>query len=634
MPVPHILPIRARGAKRRTAAGVLPILSTIALLALSACDEATAPAGKSAAVDVRVYLDRDASGAFSAADSGLAGISLTLTSTNGAVVAVEATSDNQGIATFPQVAPGAYSLTLPASAPAGTVLSTAGSPRVVVSSIGDVRAPEIRYSWIPGRIAGRVFRDDDASGGFTAGDTPGAGLYVVLSRSGVRVDSIVADADGAYTFPFLTPGSYTLRLENPGTIVYADGASRLITVAAGATNTINSIFTGALVIPIAEARARAVGATVAVIGNLVVRPGRFTSGANSELWVQDATGGIAAFSVPSADSALYQLGDRLEVTGTRSVFSAQSQITITRIANLGAGTVPLPVAQTAAQARALTRDGQLVRVPNLSILSVPTGTGAAFTVIASDAAGDTLQLRVAGLGTGLTRESFVVGNRYNVTGVLTRFNTAAQLKIRDTNDLELGAAITPIATVRTSGVNTTSYTVAGRITVPPGAITSGTNSVNSELWVQDATGGIAIFSVPTADSLTLALGNTVEVTGARSAFGGQLQLGSPVVVRTGNGSVVVPVTQTVAEANARTLEGQLITVHGFTVTSVQTGTSTAFNVSGTVDGTPFVVRVSSALRGLSRTSFTVGSTYSVTGVLSQNNGTSQVKVRFASDVTP
>ncbi len=618
----------------RAVARLLQAMTATALLALSACDEATAPPGESAAVDVRVYLDRDASGTFSVADSGLAGVTLSLTSTDASAAPVEATSDNQGIATFPEVAPGAYTVTLPAAAPSGTVLSTSTAPRLVVSAIGQVQAPEIRYSWIPGRITGRVFRDDDASGGFNAGDTPGAGLFVVLSRGSVRVDSIVTDADGAYTFPFVTPGNYAVRVENPGTIAYPDGATQTVTVAAGGTNTLRSVFTGALVIPIAEARARANGATVAVIGNLVVRPGRFTSGANSELWVQDATGGIAAFSVPTSDSALYQLGDRLEVSGTRSTFAAQSQISITRIANLGAGTVPQPVVQSAAQAAALTRDGQLVRVPNLSIVSVPTGTGAAFTVVAADAAGDILQIRVAGLGTGLSRASFVVGNRYNVTGVLTRFNANAQIKIRDTNDLELGAAITPIATVRTDGVNGTSYTIAGRIAVPPGAMTSGANSVNSEIWVQDATGGIAVFSVPTADTATLMLGNTVEVTGARGAFGGQLQLASPVVARTGAGSVVVPVTQTIAEAVARTREGQLITVNDFTVTAVGGGSGAAFNVSGTVDGTPLVVRVAGSLRGLSRANFTVGTTYSVTGILTQFNGTAQVKVRFASDVTP
>ncbi|BAH39239.1 hypothetical protein GAU_2197 [Gemmatimonas aurantiaca T-27] len=606
-----------------------------ATLGLAACDEAVAPSGKSADVAIRVYVDRDNSGDFSAADSGLAGVALSLAPVEAASgSAASATSVAGGLATFPQVAPGSYTVTLPTTAPAGAVLATTTVPRVVISATGQVRADDVRYGWLPATVSGRIFRDDDGNGAFNTGDTPGDGLYVVLRRGTTRVDSLLADAQGLYAFRFLAPGAYTVALENPATITYADGATRTVTVAAGATGTVNGIFTGALIVPIADARARAVGTSVAVVGNLVVRPGPFASGANSEIWVQDATGGIAAFSVPNADSAQYRLGDRLEITGVRSVFSAQSQITISRIRNLGAGTQVVPAAQSAAQANALTRDGQLVRVPNLTVVSIPTGTGAAFTVLATDAAGDTLQLRIAGVATGLSRASFTVGNRYNVTGVLTRFNAIAQLKIRDVGDLELGAAITPIGTVRASGANGTNYTVAGRITAPPGAFTSGTNNINSEIWVQDATGGIAVFSVPTADSATLKLGNTVEVTGSRSLFSAQLQLGTPTIARTGNGSVIAPVTVTGTEAASLARDGQLIRMSGFTVTTIATGTATAFTVTGTVSGVSMQVRVGGPLQGLTRANFTVGSTYTVTGILTQFNGTAQIKPRFASDVTP
>jgi DNA/RNA endonuclease YhcR with UshA esterase domain len=605
---------------------------------LAACDEAVAPPGRSADVNIRVYLDRDNSGSFTAADSGLAGVALTLAPTDaGSGTALAATSGANGVAAFAQVAPGAYTLTLPTTVPAGAVLTTTTAPRVVVSATGAVRADDVRYGWLPGTISGRIFRDDDGNGTFSTGDTPGAGLFAVLRRGSARLDSVLADEQGAFRFDFLAPGSYTVALENPATIAYADGASRTVSVAAGATASVNGVFTGALIIPIAEARARAVGATVAIVGNLTVRPGRFTSGSggvNSEIWVQDATGGIAAFSVPTADSAQYRLGDQLEITGTRSVFSAQSQVTVTRVRNLGAGTPVVPVAQSASQANSLQRDGQLVRVPNLTVVNIPTGTGAAFTVLATDAAGDTLQLRIAGTGTGLSRASFTLGNRYNVTGILTRFNAIAQIKIRDTGDLEAGVPITPIGTVRTSGTNGTTYTVSGRISAAPGSFTSGSNNVNSELWVQDATGGIAVFSVPTADSTTLPVGALVEVTGSRSAFSGQLQLGTPTVVRTGAVAAITPVTVTAAQAAARTNEGQLVRLAGFTVTTVQTGTATAFTVTGTVDGVTLQVRVGGPLRGLSRSNFVVGNTYTVTGILTQFNGTAQIKPRSAADVTP
>jgi DNA/RNA endonuclease YhcR with UshA esterase domain len=290
-----------------------------------------------------------------------------------------------------------------------------------------------------------------------------------------------------------------------------------------------------------------------------------------------------------------------------------------------------PVVTTAAQAKSLVRDGQLVRVPGLTIVSVPGGTGSAFNVVAADAADDTLQIRVAGLNTGLSRSSFVVGNRYDVSGVLTQFRGTAQIKIRDTADLQAGATITMIAAVRASE-NGTAFTVSGRLSVPPAAFPSGPNS---ELWVQDATGGIAVFSVPTADSLLYQLGNTVEVTGTLGAFNNQQQLGAPTVVRTGTGSPVAPVSVTGVQVNNLANEGRLVSLAGFTVTTIGGGTGASFNVDGTTaDGATVRIRVSGALRGLSRANFTVGSTYTVTGILTQFRGAAQIKVRFASDITP
>lgn len=632
MPVPSWFSGCPHGRTGRSRARCVPAVATLAFFALGACDEAVAPPGNSAAVDVRVYLDRDASGSFTAADSGLAGVALTLTPSGGEGSATEATSDAQGIATFPEVAPGSYSIVLPATAPAGTVLSTSAAPRVIVSSLGTVEASDIRYSWLPASITGRIFRDNDGSGTFTEGDTPGAGLFAVLSRSGATVDSVVSDAAGAYTFQFLTPGTYSLRLENPGSIAFTEGASRVIAVTAGQTTSVSSIFTGALVIPVAEARSRPNGATVAVIGNVTVQPGLFTSGTggvNSEIWVQDGTGGIAAFSVPS--NAALARGDLVEVSGTRGAFNDQAQVNVPRFSRLSGGSVPAAVVNTAAQAKALTRDGQLVRVPGLTIVSVPTGTAAAFNVIAANAADDTLQIRVAGLGTGLSRSSFVVGNRYDVSGVLTQFRGTAQIKIRDTADLVPGATITTLANVR-AGTNGTVFTVSGRLSVPPAAFPSG---ANSELWVQDATGGIAVFSVPTSDSTVYQLGNTVEVTGTLGAFNDQKQLGAPTVVRTGTGSPVAPVSVTGVQVNNLVNEGRLISLAGFTVTTIGGGTGAAFNVDGTTaDGATVRVRVSGALRGVSRANFAVGQTYTVTGILSQFRGAAQIKVRFASDITP
>lgn len=607
-----------------------------ALALVAACTEATAPVGTPADVSVTFYVDRDGSGTFTPADSGLGGLTVGLTATQGPTFARGAVTTAAGIATFVDVPPGVYRLVLP-STPAGAVLTTASDVTVRVDAIGSVAASDVRYAWRPSTIAGRIYRDDDASGDYSTDDAVGAGLQVrLLAAPATVLDSTLADAEGAYAFNALAPGDYTVEFEQPVTIAYADGASRDVTLAAGQTETVDAVFTGSLLIPIADIRARPSGTLVATRAQITVAPGRFTSGSggvNSEVWIQDATGGLAVFSVPTADSLVYAVGDTVEVAGTRGAFSGQIQIgTVTRFDRIAAGTPITPLTLSVTQALTGAEDGQLVRVNNLEVVSVGGGTSPAFNVTTSDAAGNTLTVRVAGALTGLTRASFVVGERYNVVGVLTNFFGTPQIKIREAADLTPGTPITAIADVRSSGVNGTIYAVRGVLTVAPAAIVSGSTS---ELWVQDATGGIAVFGVPTADSLLWAVGDSVEVTGTRGAFGSQLQLtSSPTVIRIGSGTAIVPAVQTGPEIVARTLEGQLIRLNNWTVTTIGGGTGPSFTVTGTADGETVAVRVSSALTGISRATFTVGSTYSVVGVLSQFNGTAQIKVRTPNDLIP
>jgi len=165
--------------------------------------------------------------------------------------------------------------------------------------------------------------------------------------------------------------------------------------------------------------------------------------------VQDATGGIAVFSVATVDSALYRLGQRLEVVGARSAFSGQEQIVGTTPAPLvvrqrTGGTVRAAKTITAAVAKSLADEGQLVRVAGLTVLSitpVTPDTSGAFNVNVVSAAGDTLVIRNHRDNTGLTRASFTVGASYDVTGILTQNNTTVQIKPRFPADV----VVTPVA---------------------------------------------------------------------------------------------------------------------------------------------------------------------------------------------
>ncbi len=615
-----------RALSLRIAAGV----GAVAFLA--ACGEATAPAGPNVDVTVRAYVDADNSGAFSDGDQGISGLPLALTDLNSGASTAQATTDASGNAVFQGVAPGSYSVAA-ADAPAGTVLTTGTQSRVTVSYTGSVRADDLRYAFLPGTVTGRIYRDDNTNGSYDESDTPGAGLSVTLRKGSQKVDSVVTNDDGIFRFRFLAPGDYSVSLENPGTISYGDaGATRNVSVDAGSEASLTGVFTGSLIISVADVRTKASGSLVAILGRLTVKPGQFVSGVNSELWVQDATGGMAVFSVPTADSNSYALGDTLEVSGNIGVFSGQMQLSgsALRIVKRGRGAAVSPLAQTVPQARSLANEGRLVTIPNVRVASVPTGTGAAFTVLVHTG-DDTLQVRVASNLSGLSRASFIVGDRYSITGVLTQFNGTAQVKIRSSADLQ--SAVTPIGTLREQESGTVA-TVTGNITVRPGLFTSGTNGVNSEIWIQDATGGIAVFAMPTADTTIYKTGDRVEITGTLGGFNGQLQLATPTFTRIGAGSAPAPIVLTGPQVKSLDEDGKLVTLNGFTVTSVPTGSGAAFTVAGTADGESIQVRVAAATGGITRANFTVGNTYSITGVLTQFNGTAQIKVRQSSDVTP
>ena len=629
------------------------LLPALALLALGGCGEASAPEGRAGTVTARVYVDRDASASLTDADSLLANVGVSLTGPGGE--SRTATTDAEGEVVFADVEPGSYTLTVANAAPVppGTALVTNPTPSAVVSYQGGDVTIDFRYVFFPGSISGRIYREDNDEAGFQLGeDTPGANLRVFLRRSvnGAAADTIqtvTTDAQGAYRFALVAPGTYFVEFEDTPTIEYPGGAMQSITVTPN-SETIEGtspVFTGSLVLTIAEARALPDGQQVAVEGNVTVRPNTFTSGTggvNSEIWIQDATGGIAVFSVPSTST--YALGDRLEVIGTTGRFSGQEQLTSPTVRPIGTNAPVTPKAISVAQARSLEDDGELVTVTNLTITSVPTGTGTAYTVLAASSAGDTFQIRVA-TGTNIPRTAFTVGNRYNVTGILTQNGGNAQVKPRGVSDIALGQAVTPIATARgIDSSSTQTITVVGTVTVPPGRFTTSSGFVNSEMWIQDATSGIAVFPVPTADSVNIRMGDVVEVTGRVKLNAQQEQIGNfnfiPTVTRLRAGTEITPIVLTGAQARSLADEGELITVQQFTVTAVGGGTGANFNVDGTAaDGSVIQLRINGSATGvtgtgLTRSNFTVGNTYSVTGILSVFNTTVQIKPRQRSDINP
>jgi DNA/RNA endonuclease YhcR with UshA esterase domain len=649
---------------RRTACALAPtvlhpafmnrlwFVAALSAVALAACDEASSPAPTPGTIVASVYVDEDISGDLSSGDDIPEGLTVALVSVaDGGVVQTEEVGDD-GVVTFTDVMPGSYRVQLGGTAPAGSTLSGSAAPRAIVPYTGGTVEVDFRFVYFPGSIAGRVYRDDNGDGNYDAGvDRPGSNLWVVLllpllGGEDARIDSVQTDAQGLYEFPTLAPQEFKLEFETVGTMSYGpEGATRTVVVPPDTRVVYDITFTGGPIVTIAEARAQPVGAGVTVRGFVSVAPNvfNFVSGGvtYTEFWIQDATGGIAAVEV-AADLTGIDLGDEVEVTGNIVSNAGQLQIGTTGAGNqatvtLLAGTDPVEAAAVSFdEIAAFERQGELVVAGPLVYVSstTPSGTGA-FTATMRKPDGTTLQLRIPHANTGITVGDFTVGQAYYVTGVLTRFNAAPQIKPRSDADI-VPVTLSTIAEVRAAAAGTVVATT-GVVTVPPGLFRTAAGT-QSEIWLQDATGGIAAFSVDPSRTL-IAIGDTVDVLGVRGGFANQEQIGSSaaqplVVIERRIGTPATPVALTIAEARALTDEGELATVGNLTVVSTTTPNAAgAFNVNMTGDGgLTFVVRVHHAGTGLTPTDFAVGSTYTVTGILTVNNATAQIKPRSDADV--
>lgn len=412
------------------------LAAAVAAISATACDEASAPQGEEGAITVHAYIDHDASGTRTAGDTPLSGIGIAL-SRDGADIATQTTGAD-GSTIFDGLRPGSYRIRATGSLPAGAMLVSNPEPSAVINFRGDPVDIGFQFAPLPASISGRVFR--------VADDVGAENVRVVLTRAGTTdtVAVTTTSATGAYRFDLLAAGEYQLEFEEAGAINYgAEGNTRTVTLIGGQASALNVNYTGSIHITVAQARAAAVNERVAVIADITVPAGRFTSSGDtrSEIWVQDATGGIAVFSVATVDSAMYRLGQRVEVVGLRGVFSGQEQISGTTASPLvvrqrTGGVVRAARSITAAVARTLADEGLLVRVEGLTVTAVGTAsTSGAFTVTTVSATNDTLVVRVAGDDTGFVPASFTIGSKYDISGVLTQNGTTPQVKIRFPADL-------------------------------------------------------------------------------------------------------------------------------------------------------------------------------------------------------
>jgi hypothetical protein len=620
-----------------------------AALLAAGCQESTGPAGEPTDLTVRVYVDADGSGHFNTGDAPVQGVTVTATGEDGTTATAQ--TDAQGAAVFTGLGAGTYTLSMTGTTPAGAVLTTASQPLFTASSLGGEGSAEFRFAYFPGSVNGVLYRDENGNNTFESATdyaAPGVGvqLFAGTTATGTPVATTTTTASGGFSFAGVRPGTYTVRFDVPAGVTVVGGTTQQVTVAPSTPATLQARFTGNLVIPIAQAKARPVGSSVTVEGVATTTLGEFTSTgtpATGNIYVQDASGGVQVFGIPVSQGLVP--GDSVRVTGTVGTFSGETQITTPglTVTRLGTGTVPAPRLLTGAQFAARTGEGQLVRVNELTVTAVgaqstPTSS---FNVTVRAADGTVFTVRVEGR-TNVERTAFLVGETYNITGIGSAFTsggtTVEQLKPRSLADVVRVSPLT-IAEIEALPVGT-EVSTRGIVTTTLGEFTSSGTPPTGNIYIQDRTGGIQVFGIPVSQGLVP--GDSVTVSGTLGTFSGELQITTPnlVVTKRGTGTIPAPQVITGAQLASRAFEGQLVRVNDLLITTVgsQSSTTSSFNVTvAAPDGTTFTVRVEGRTN-VERPMFTVGARIDVVGIASAftSGGVTveQLKPRSTSDIIP
>ena len=211
----------------------------------------------SSSISGRIFVDPDTNGSFGGTDTGLAGITVTLTGSDadGHAVLITTTSAAEGVFTLDDLRAGTYTVT--SAHPVGYAdgIDTAGtsggtlSPPNAITLVNLANGTDATGYLFPENIAsltGTVFIDTDGDGSQDNGEPGIAGVSVQVT--GTAADSsavdttIVTEADGTYAFTGLLAGTYAISETQP--VDFIDGTDTAGT--AGGTPTSPDDITGIL----------------------------------------------------------------------------------------------------------------------------------------------------------------------------------------------------------------------------------------------------------------------------------------------------------------------------------------------------------------------------------------------------
>lgn len=594
------------------------LLLFVAVFFVASCEEEMIglAEGTASSLTVNVYVDSDGDGALSQGDMSVGGGTVDL------VGPVELTAQvANGTAQFSGLQPGTYQLSLSGANPDGATLVTASNPVVVAPFQGDDLSAEFRYSFFPGEISGRLFRDDNGSGSFEAAeDTPAAGVVVSLfsgsSGSGASIGTTATASDGAFSFSTLRPGSYSLTFEAPPSVMLVGGDVQPVTVIPDTEVPLDVTFTGSFLISIQEAREASVGDPVTVEGVVTFAPPFLGFLA----FIQDETAGITLVGVDDFVSDL-EPGDVVRVTGLRDEFFSEVQIgDLTSLEVVGSQPVPEPRRVVAAEINDGLFQGELAL--NEGVVQMVQLFGEDQLVTLEGVTGELFNVFVDA-DTGVGSETWTMGETFTVTGILgidTRDDLPFRIEVRGPEDVMEGSRVVTVAEAR--GMVDQTATIRGVVS-------------RKESWdeddgfVQDGSGGIFVAGA-LADAEP---GDLVEITGPVSQeFGNELQMEADGVAVLGSPGAPAPVVATGAQVLAGSLQGVLVQVTG-TVQTVEIVNSFGTQVVTVMTGDGSELEVFSDNRtGLFESSWTVGQTVTVVGPVGRFFDP-QIEIMQASDVT-
>lgn len=606
------------------------LLLVAVLLSTTACEEEmiSLAEGEESTLTVRAYVDADGDGALSvdAGDIALQGATVTLNGDGGQLTE---TVGADGVATITGLLPGSYQASISADVPAGAVLATAESPVVVAPFRSAGLEAEFRYSFFPGEVSGRIFRDDNENGTFDAdADLPAVGITVNITAEGESepLSTTSTDTEGQFSFAGLRPGDYTVEVEPLETMEIVGDPVFQVTVEPDVAESLSILFTGNLLISVAQARDAPEGQTVTVQGTITWAP-EFD---DRVLFFQDETGGMSVFDFNLPEGL--EIGTQIEITGTRGAFDGEIQISpVTVFEVLGTGPVPVPEPVTAARIDGDEVSGELVTldgtVEQVDVLSFDNQM-----VLLTDADGETFAVKVDSR-TGIFPDTWEVGEVFGVTGVVgTDVDESStdieddhpnRVEVRFPDDVQRGGSSTPIADVRDN---------LGATVVVQGIVTWQAQWDNRIYFFQDGTAGISVFDFAGPE---LEMGDLIRVRGEVSEFGGETQI-SPVddLEVLDNVAVPAPMGVTATEINDGLFQGELVTVTG-TVQSIELNSFGSQTVTLTDGAGDEFVAFSDNRNGSSEDDWTEGAATRVTGVLGTDDDEPfphRLEVRMPEDI--